>query len=174
MIVPDACPDIWQVLDGEGKLLLQRKEPQEGKAELSGLLKVTILYQPEDSAALEAMEVTLPFGVTPELSGVTRRCMLRVKPRVLSVDVHLLNPRKVLVRASYQLVVEGFAPQTLSLASGAEEAETYAIRQKTDAFRSLITVSAQEKSFTYSDALTLPAGRPDVAKLLGVQAGRRC
>ena len=27
-IVPDACPDIWQVLDGEARLLLQRKEPQ--------------------------------------------------------------------------------------------------------------------------------------------------
>ena len=25
MIVPDACPDIWQVLDGEARLLLQRK-----------------------------------------------------------------------------------------------------------------------------------------------------
>ena len=23
-IVPDACPDIWQVLDGEARLLLQR------------------------------------------------------------------------------------------------------------------------------------------------------
>ena len=29
MLVPDACPDIWQVVDGEGKLFLQRKEPQE-------------------------------------------------------------------------------------------------------------------------------------------------
>ena len=25
MIVPDACPDIWQVLDGEARLLLQRE-----------------------------------------------------------------------------------------------------------------------------------------------------
>ena len=43
MIVPDACPDIWQVLDGEARLLLQRKEPQDGKGEFSGLLKTTIL-----------------------------------------------------------------------------------------------------------------------------------
>ena len=36
MIVPDACPDIWQVLDGEARLLLQRKEPQDGKGDFSG------------------------------------------------------------------------------------------------------------------------------------------
>lgn len=174
MIVPDACPDIWQVLDGEGKLLLQRKEPLEGKAEFSGLLKVTILYQPEGEGDLEAMEVTLPVAASPDLPKVTRRCMLQVSPKVLSVDVHLLNPRKVLVRASWQLEVEGFSPQTLSLASMAEEAETYAVRQKTDVFRSLMTVGAQEKSFTYSDALTLPAGRPAVKRLLGTRVSCTC
>lgn len=174
MIVPDACPDIWQVLDGEGKLLLQRKEPQEGKAEFSGLLKVTILYQPEGEGNLEAMEVTLPIAASPDLPEVTRRCMLQVNAKVLSVDVHLLNPRKVLVRASWQLEVEGFSPQTLSLASMAEEAETYHVRQKTDVFRSLMAVNAQEKSFTYSDTLTLPAGRPEVARLLGTRVRCTC
>ena len=46
-IVPDARPDIWQVLDGQARLLLQRNEAQEGRGELAGLLKTTILYQPE-------------------------------------------------------------------------------------------------------------------------------
>lgn len=174
MIVPDACPDIWQVLDGEGKLLLQRKEPQEGKAEFSGLLKVTILYQPEGEGAVETMEVTLPIAASPDLPRITRRCMLQVIPSVLSVDVHLLNPRKVLVRANWQMEVEGFAPQTLSLAVLAEEGETYAIRQRTDVFRSLMAVSAQEKSFTYSDTLTLPAGRPAVERLLGTRVSCTC
>lgn len=103
MIVPDACPDIWQVLDGEARLLLQRKEPQDGKGEFSGLLKTTILYQPEGEQGLRAMEVTLPFSASPELTQLTRRSMLHVIPRVLSVDVHLLNPRKVLVRVGYCL-----------------------------------------------------------------------
>lgn len=174
MIVPDACPDIWQILDGEGRLLLQRKEAQEGKAELSGLLKVTILYQPEGANHLEAMEVTLPFALSPELSGVTRRCVLLVEPQVLAVDVHLLNPRKVLVRVGYLLTVEAFAAQALSLAGLAEDAETYGIRQKTAVFQSLLTTGVQEKNFTYSDTLTLPAGRPEVEKLLSVQAEGSC
>lgn len=174
MIVPDACPDIWQVLDGESRLLLQRKEPQEGKAELAGLLKTTILYQPEGEGGVCAMEVTLPFSASPELAQVTRRSLLNIRPRVLSVDVHLLNPRKVLVRVGYQLDVEGFATQALALASLVEDTETCAVRQRTEVFQSLMTVNALEKNFTYSDAVTLPAGRPDVQEVLRTRAACTC
>ncbi|MDY3015143.1 MAG: DUF3794 domain-containing protein [Evtepia sp.] len=174
MIVPDACPDIWQVLDGEGRLLLQRKEPQEGKAECSGLLKVTILYQPEGEGGVQSMEVTLPFSVSPEIAGMTRRSALHVSPRVLSVDIHLLNPRKVLVRVGYSLALEGFEPRVQSLASLVEDPESCGIRQKTGTLGSLVTINAQEKSFTYQDVLALPAGRPDVAALLRTRADCTC
>ena len=173
-IVPDACPDIWQVLDGEARLLLQRKEPQDGKGEFSGLLKTTILYQPEGEQGLRAMEVTLPFSASPELTQLTRRSMLHVIPRVLSVDVHLLNPRKVLVRVGYCLDIEGFEPQARSLTSLVEEPERYGIRQKTGELRSFQTVYAQEKAFTYQDTVVLPAGRPDAVERVRTRAQCTC
>ena len=174
MIVPDACPDIWQVLDGEARLLLQRKEPQDGRGELAGLLKTTILYQPEGEEGVRSMEVTLPLSASPELKGLTRRSVLHVMPRVLSVDVHLLNPRKVLVRVGYCLEIEGFSPQTRSLAAGVEGAQDKGIQQKTGLLRSFQTVYVQEKNFTYQDAVVLPAGRPDAAELLRTRAQCTC
>ena len=117
-IVPDARPDIWQVLDGQARLLLQRKEAQEGRGEVAGLLKVTVLYQPEGSQGVETMEVTLPFSAAPELPKLTRRGALHAVPRVLSVDVHLLNPRKVLVRVGYSLELEAFQPPNRNPATG--------------------------------------------------------
>lgn len=174
MIVPDARPDIFQVVDGETRLLLQRKEPQEGKAEFSGLLKTTILYRPEGEGGLQTMEVTLPFSASPELSCITRRSVLRVTPRVLSTDVHLLNPRKVLVRVGCCLELEVFSPQVLSPASFVEDAEGYGVRQRPGTLQSLVTVCAQEKDFTYSDVLTLPAGRPDAVELLRTRTECGC
>lgn len=170
-IVPDACPDIWQVLDGEARLLLQRKECQE---EFSGLLKTTILYQPEGEEGVCAMEVALPFSASPELKGLTRRSQLHVLPRVLSVDVHLLNPRKVLVRVGYCLEIEGFAPQEQRLTAAVEDGEKQGIRQKTGQLQSFQTVYVQEKNFTYQDAVVLPAGRPDPAQLLRTRAQCVC
>ena len=76
VIVPDAQPDIWQVWDASTCLLLQRKEVREGQAALYGLLKVTILYQPEGTGGVERMEATLPFDAAPELPGLTRQSLL--------------------------------------------------------------------------------------------------
>ena len=75
------------------------------------------------------------------------------------MDVHLLNPRKVLVRVGYCLDIEGFEPQARSLTSLVEEPERYGIRQKTGELRSFQTVYAQEKAFTYQDTVVLPAGQ---------------
>ena len=104
VIVPDAQPDIWQVWDASTCLLLQRKEVREGQAALYGLLKVTILYQPEGTGGVERMEATLPFDAAPELPGLTRQSLLYVSPKVLGTETRLLNPRKILVRVAYQLV----------------------------------------------------------------------
>ena len=150
-IVPDARPDIWQVLDGQARLLLQRNEAQEGRGELAGLLKTTILYQPEGGQGVEAMEVTLPFSAAPDLPRLTRRGTVHVVPRVLSVDVHLLNPRKVLVRVGYCLELEAFEPQNRSLAAQAADPEQWGVCQKTGQLRTLQTVYVQEKAFTYQD-----------------------
>ena len=173
-IVPDACPDIWQVLDSQGRMLLQRKEPQEGRGEFSGLIRVNILYQPEGEGPVQTMEAALPFAASPDLAQVTRRCVLRAEPRLLSVDVHLLNPRKVLVRANWELTVEAWHPHALALACYGEEGENYALRQKPGQFRSLVTTGVQEKAFSYSDGLTLPAGSPAPQAILAIRAGCTC
>lgn len=174
MIVPDACPDIWQVLDGQGKMLLQRKEPQDGRGEFSGLIRASILYQPEGEGPIQVMEVTLPFAVSPDLPQVTRRSVIQAEPRLLSVDVHLLNPRKVLVRASWQIQMVAYHPETLSLACYGEDGETYAIRQKPGEYRSQMTVAVQEKSFSYNDTLTLPAGRSNAQAILSARGMCTC
>ena len=71
------------------------------------------------------MEVTLPFSAAPDLPRLTRQGTVHVVPRVLSVDVHLLNPRKVLVRVGYCLELEAFEPQNRSLAAQAADPEQW-------------------------------------------------
>ncbi len=174
VIVPDACPDIWQVLDGDSRILIQRKEAKDGKAELTGLLKTTILYQPEGEGKVCKMEVTLPFSANSDCAGLTAQSMLHICARVLSVDIHLLNPRKILVRVGYQLELMGFAPRPLSLSRMVEEGDTYAVRQRVGTFRSFMTVGVPEKSFSYSDTLSLPGTQPDVAEILRSMVSCSC
>ncbi len=174
VIVPDAQPDIWQVWDASTCLLLQRKEAREGQAALYGLLKVTILYQPEGTGGAEQMEVTLPFDAAPGLPGLTRQSLLYVCPKVLGTEVRLLNPRKVLVRVAYQLDLTAFGPTEQGISGLAEDPGPYGICQKTGEWHSYETIHVQEKSFTYQDTLVLPGGRPDADRLLATRVSCAC
>lgn len=50
-IVPDYCPDIARIIETEGKVCLHSRELRDGKADLSGTIRVTVLYTPEERAA---------------------------------------------------------------------------------------------------------------------------
>ncbi len=174
MIVPDACPDVGEVLVVRPRLLLQRREAGEGRGEFAGLIKTTILYRPEGESGEAAMEVTLPFSATVEEPAITSGCILWTEPWVLTADVHLLNSRKVLVKAIYRLDVTAYCPRTESFLSLAEDPAPWGIRQQEGTVQAFLPVSIQEKAFTYQDTLTLPAGQPDPEEVLSLEARCLC
>ena len=51
-IVPDACPDILNILDVYGQAILTGKQARKGIAEVEGTIKAVILYQPESGTGL--------------------------------------------------------------------------------------------------------------------------
>lgn len=170
MIVPDACPDILHMLDGEGTLLLQGRELTQGSLALSGCIRVGILYEAEDVRGLCAMENVLPFSLTVENSAFSAQGKLLVQPCVHKVDIHILNPRKVLIKVNFSLDICVLQPQRLAICAEAPQVENCHLRQKMEEHTSYMIVAAQEKSFNYSDVLSLPAGSPDLAELLRVRA----
>ena len=174
MIVPDACPDVGTVLTVRPRLALQRKEALEGRAEFTGLLRVDILYRPEEEGKAAAMEVVLPFSATAEDPALTSACVLWTTPCILSADVHLLNSRKVLVKVVYRLDGEAFAPRTQEFLSLVEDPLLWGIRQQTGQVRQFCAVSLQEKAFTCQETLSLPAGQPDPAGILIFDGNCHC
>lgn len=50
-IVPDACPDILRIVDVYGQAILSGKQAKEGLAVVNGMVRASILYQPEGAAA---------------------------------------------------------------------------------------------------------------------------
>lgn len=97
MIVPDACPDILQILDGDGTILLQRRDALDGQVSYSGYVKVNVLYEPDGEGTLCSMETALPISSTVEMPEIHGQTKLIILPHVEKVDIHLLNPRKVLI-----------------------------------------------------------------------------
>ena len=173
-IVPDACPDVGEILCVRPRLFLQRKEAAEGRGEFSGLIKVGVLYRPEGSGGAACLESTLPFSAVVEDISISADGILWTVPRIILSDVHLLNSRKVLVKAVYELEVTPCRPRTESFLSLVEEPGLWGIRQRTGIMTRFYPVSVQEKTFRYQDTLAIPADRPDPEEVLSVESLCRC
>ena len=47
VIVPDYCPDIARIIAADGKVYIHSRELRDGKASISGTVRVTVLYTPD-------------------------------------------------------------------------------------------------------------------------------
>ena len=66
-IVPDYCPDIARIIETDGKIYLHSREIRDGKAEVSGTVRVTVLYTPDGESGIRTLEFAMPF--TAESDG---------------------------------------------------------------------------------------------------------
>ena len=101
-IVPDYLPDIARIVDASGCLFLRSREIADGKAQVSGTVRMTLLYVAEDAQGMKSFEYTLPLDETIEgraLSGSADSCL---DGRLCSCEVRMLNPRKVFTRVNVE------------------------------------------------------------------------
>ena len=65
-IVPDYCPDIARIIKAEGKVFLHSRELRAGKAEVSGTVRVCVLYTPEGEGGIRALDFAYTTdGIVP-------------------------------------------------------------------------------------------------------------
>ena len=173
-IVPDACPDILRICGTEGLVCLGDRAVGEGRLTVSGSVRAVLLYLPDGEEGLRRMEVELPFTCLVEHPALTPDWRIVAVPRVQGADARLLNPRKVLVRVSLAVQVQGCAPMETELCAGVRAPEEAGIQQLVEPCEACAVVCVGEKPFTFSDELSLPGSKPEGEELLKCRAVMRC
>ena len=56
VIVPDYCPDIARIISADSKVYLHSRELRDGKASVSGTVRVTVLYTPDGESGIRTLE----------------------------------------------------------------------------------------------------------------------
>ena len=161
MIVPDLFPDMAGIVDSAGQACIKETAVRDDRLDLTGLVRLGVLYRPEGEDGLRKLDVSIPFnhvfdGRFPPDSEV------HCDARLLEIEAHAINPRKisVLCRLSVHAVV--YAPAELSVPS--ELAEPCEIKRQSCA--AYMPVAVKTKSFTVNEGLELPASRPSVDELV--------
>ncbi len=98
-IVPDAYPDIMQIVCATGHAILKDQSPQNDRLLLSGTVRTCVLYQPEDGTPLRKLEIPISFAHIEECKGLTPESICFVQCRAIGVDAHAVNSRKINIAA---------------------------------------------------------------------------
>ncbi|MDD5938334.1 MAG: DUF3794 domain-containing protein [Clostridiales bacterium] len=174
MIVPDACPDILRVVDTGGKVLLRGREAMDGRAEVSGTIRASVLYVPDGENGIRHLDVVIPFTCAAEGSGIGPGCTVVACARFRRADTRAVNPRKVLVRAEAAVDLTVFSPIRENICCQVLEAEANHVEQLTEKQEVCITACVQEKPFTISEEITFSAGKPAAEELLRSRVALVC
>ena len=161
-IVPDYCPDMARIIDSSGKAFVQSRELRDGKALLTGTVKVTVLYTPEGESGIRTLEFALPF--TTETEGQGEHLMARTE--IESLDSRMSNPRKLFTRCTLATRLCCLQPVELGYCSGVEAEAEMGVEKRLETVRVNTVSAVTEKEFTFSDEMNISAGKSPAETIL--------
>jgi len=168
LVVPDTLPDIAEIIDADGVVLIRSKEAVKGAVAVTAEILATVLFLPEGGGNLCRLSLKLPWSCRMETEAADEKCMPAASLTLNSIDARALNPRKVLVRADLTAEMRCFARHTLELPVGVQCEK----RMETLMTECVITpiTAVREKTFAVVDEYALPASRPAIGSILKYRA----
>ena len=121
-IVPDYCPDIARIIETTGKVFLHSREMRDGRAEISGTVRVTVLYTPEGEGGIRTLEFAMPFTVETDGRSLPDCAALLADTEPELLETRMLNPRKVFTHCKLVTRLTGYQRRPLCFCTDAEAA----------------------------------------------------
>ncbi|MDD6023485.1 MAG: DUF3794 domain-containing protein [Oscillospiraceae bacterium] len=153
VIIPDSCPDAEDVLFCDGLVFLRNKDLSEGCLSLSLGVSATGMIRPEGREEPEVLEAYIPISLRLENSAWKAGQQTPVEVQLNRLDCHLVNPRKVMFRASVTVHAACFEENKAEIVCACPE-ETVQVLQETVPLCCLSMMG--EKSYTVEDIIGLP------------------
>lgn len=98
--VPDAKPDVGRMIQKKGEVMLQEIQVSEGHARITGSLEFHLLYVSDGEVRrIYNLDGALPIDENINLDGVVSGDKICLKWEMEDLSIHLINSRKLNVRA---------------------------------------------------------------------------
>ena len=170
-IVPDYCPDIARIITTEGKVCLHSRELRDGKAEVSGTVRVTVLYTPDGEGGIRTLEFAMPFTAESDGRGLADCVCLMADTEAEMLESRMLNPRKIFTHCKLVTRLTGYQRAPLTFCTDVEAEESLCVEKKQEQQHAVLLTHIAEKDFTFTEEMNLSPGREGAAELLTSQVG---
>nr|WP_326170242.1 SPOCS domain-containing protein [uncultured Oscillibacter sp.] len=165
-IVPDYCPDIARIIETTGKVFLHSREIRDGRAEISGTVRVTVLYTPEGEGGIRTLEFAMPFTVETDGRSLPDCAALLADTEPELLETRMLNPRKVFTHCKLVTRLTGYQRRPLCFCTDVEAGPELCIEKKQEQQHAIVLTHIAEKDFTFSEQMDLSPGREGAAEIL--------
>ncbi len=168
MIVPDLFPDIAGIVNTSGQACIKEKNLRDGKLEVSGLVRVGVLYKPElsddEATTLRKMDVNIPFTHTFEAPPEQAKNCVHGSScvRILSAESRAVNPRKIQV--SVIICIEGQLYKQVEITYCDEASGGFEVLKST--FNAYILTALRDKTISVTEEMDVPGSKPAVDEIL--------
>jgi hypothetical protein len=166
MIVPDLFPDMERIVDSTGLACVKETVCREERLDLTGTVRVNVLYKPDGEDGLRNLDVSIPFnhvfdGRFPTGSEA------HPDVRLIGVETRAVNPRKISVLARLSVHALVYAPEELSVPFEADG--TCEVKRHSCA--AYLPTAVASRRFTLNEPIEIPASRPAADTLVSILPG---
>ncbi|MDR0916625.1 MAG: DUF3794 domain-containing protein, partial [Oscillospiraceae bacterium] len=170
LIVPDAQPDILRIISAEPEIFVRSKDAENGKATVSGTVRVNIIYAPESGDGARKLAVEVPYSLSTSDANLTSASRVVARVGVDSADAVIVNPRKLTARVNVVGELRCFNDESVEVPTAeglgdADDIETLPYSAELN-----LPTDVREKIFTVNDDVALPASNAPLSELLSSKA----
>ncbi len=163
--VPDARPDVGRMIQKKGEVTIGDVQISEGKARVFGGLAFHLLYVSDgERRRICQLSGELPIDETIHLDGLTGGDKVCITWEVEDLNLHLINSRKLGVRAIVTL--HAWIEELCDLAVPMEIRGESDVAVKRQEYR-VVELAVQKKDvLRVKKELTIPSGKPELHEIL--------
>lgn len=162
--LPDGMPDVGRILGTWGQALMRSKEWQSDSMNVTCGVMTWVLYEPEEGGTPQSVQAWIPFQQNINHTGGNREGVMQVQCLLRSIDARTVSARKIMLRATLNVLAQGWVQSEAELYTPPELPEDICLLEKT--YPVCLLKEAGEKSFVMDEELTLPSTAPALSEIV--------
>jgi len=167
-VVPDAQPDLAEIISSCGNILIRSKEVSAGRVRVEANIPVKLSCISEDTGDVFGLNLNIPVYISVDDPQIQEDCFCTTEFKLIRVDSRIINSRKVTAAASIELTVACYQIAQTEFNTAAPDGIAD-ILVKEQAYELSSIVDMKEKTFVLMDEYILPLGKTPMAEILGYQ-----
>lgn len=139
VIVPDAKPDVLNIICTSGVVCIYKKEIIDEKIKIEGKVDTYIMYMTDDSKErTRGINTSLDLSEIINISNITNEMESKVSTNIKEIEAKVVNERKISIKATIELNIEIFSKEEISIVNSLENTEEIKMLQEQLAVNSLV------------------------------------